>query len=47
MSNFDLLFEKELERFQMGGIIVGDRVRFKKDPTSSEIEEIVVLDPFV
>lgn len=31
MNNFDLLFEKELERFQMGGIIVGDRVRFKKD----------------
>jgi hypothetical protein len=31
MSNFDLLFERELERFQQGGIIVGDRVRFKKD----------------
>jgi hypothetical protein len=31
MSNFDTLFEKELERFQQGGIIVGDRVRFKKD----------------
>lgn len=31
MSNFDILFEKELERFQQGGIIVGDRIRFKKD----------------
>jgi hypothetical protein len=31
MKNFDTLFEKELERFQLGGIIVGDRVRFKKD----------------
>jgi hypothetical protein len=31
MSSFNLLFEKELERFQMGGIIVGDRVRFKKN----------------
>ena len=31
MKNFDTLFEKELERFQLGGIIVGDRIRFKKD----------------
>lgn len=31
MSNFDTLFEKELERFQQGGIVVGDRVRFRKD----------------
>lgn len=31
MSNFNLLFERELERFQQGGIIVGDRVRFKKE----------------
>ena len=31
MSNFDVLFEKELERFQQGGIIVGDRIRFKQD----------------
>lgn len=31
MSNFDLLMERELERFQQGGIIVGDRVRFRKD----------------
>lgn len=29
MSQFDVLFEKELERFQQGGIIVGDRVKFK------------------
>jgi len=31
MSQFDVLFEKELERFQQGGIIVGDRVKFKPD----------------
>ena len=31
MSKFDILLEKELERFQLGGIIVGDRVRFKDD----------------
>jgi hypothetical protein len=31
MKEFDLLFERELERFQQGGIIVGDRIRFKKD----------------
>lgn len=31
MSQFDILLEKELERFQMGGFLVGDRVRFKKD----------------
>ena len=31
MSQFDVLYEKELERFQQGGIIVGDRIRFKKD----------------
>lgn len=31
MSNFDTLFEAELERFQQGGFLVGDRVRFKKD----------------
>ena len=31
MKNFDTLFEKELERFQLGGIIVGDRIRFTKD----------------
>jgi hypothetical protein len=31
MSNFDVLFEKELERFQSGGVIIGDRIRFKED----------------
>ena len=36
MSNFDVLFEKELERFQQGGIIVGDRVCFRKDALSLE-----------
>jgi len=36
MSQFDVLLEKELERFQMGGIIVGDRVRFKQDALQHE-----------
>ena len=36
MKSFDTLFEKELERFQLGGVIVGDRVRFKKDCTKIE-----------
>ena len=31
MSEFDALYEHKLERYQQGGIIVGDRVRFKKD----------------
>ena len=31
MSNFDVLFEKEMEPFQTGGFTVGSRVRFKKD----------------
>jgi len=31
MSNFDMLLESELSRFQCGGFLVGDRVRFKKD----------------
>jgi hypothetical protein len=31
MSNFDTLLEAELERFQQGGFLVGDRVRFKTD----------------
>ena len=31
MNNFDVLLEQELERFQQGGIIVGDRVRFRKN----------------
>jgi hypothetical protein len=31
MNKFDVLFEQELERFQQGGVIIGDRVRFKKN----------------
>ena len=31
MSNFDTLLEAELERFQQGGFLVGDRVKFKPD----------------
>ena len=31
MSEFNKLFEHKLERYQQGGIIVGDRIRFKKD----------------
>lgn len=31
MSNFDTLLEAELERFQQGGFMVGDRVKFKKN----------------
>lgn len=34
MSQFDMLLEKELERFQMGGFLIGDRVKFKKDALS-------------
>ena len=36
MSQFDVLLEKELERFQMGGIIIGDRIRFKGDALKHE-----------
>lgn len=36
MNDFDTLFEKELERFQQGGIVVGDRIRFKKDALKME-----------
>jgi hypothetical protein len=36
MSQFDVLLEKELERFQMGGVIIGDRIRFKKDCLNHE-----------
>jgi len=36
MSNFDVLLEKELERFQTGGFCVGDRVFFRKDALSHE-----------
>jgi hypothetical protein len=31
MSQFDILLEKELERYQSGGYLVGDRVRFRKN----------------
>ena len=30
-TKFDVLFENMLERFQQGGFLIGDRVRFKKD----------------
>ena len=36
MNEFDVLFEKELERYQLGGFLVGDRVRFKKNALSHE-----------
>ena len=29
-SNFDQLFESETARFQQGGYLIGDRIRFKK-----------------
>lgn len=31
MSEFDTLFERALGRFESGGYLVGDRVRFRKD----------------
>lgn len=30
-TKFDVLYENVLERFQQGGFLIGDRVRFKKD----------------
>ncbi len=36
MSQFDVLLEKELERFQTGGFCVGDRVHFVKDALKHE-----------
>jgi len=36
MSNFDTLFEAEAERFQQGGFMVGDRIRFKSDAMKHE-----------
>ncbi len=30
-TKFDVLFENMLERYQQGGFLIGDRVRFKKD----------------
>ena len=35
-TKFDVLFEKLLERYQQGGFIIGDRVRFKKDALKSD-----------
>lgn len=34
MSKFDKLCESEFERFQTGGFMIGDRIRFKKDALS-------------
>lgn len=31
MSSFEQLFESEMERFQQGGYMIGDRIRFKKN----------------
>jgi len=36
MSNFEKLFEAEMERFQQGGFLVGDRIKFKKDALKHE-----------
>jgi hypothetical protein len=36
MSNFDVLLERELERYQQGGFLVGDRIKFKKDALKHE-----------
>ena len=36
MSKFEKLYEAELERFQQGGYLVGDRIRFKKDALRHE-----------
>jgi hypothetical protein len=35
-TKFDVLFENLLERYQQGGLIIGDRVRFRKDALSHE-----------
>ena len=36
MSQFDVLFEAELERYQQGGFLVGDRVKFAKNALKHE-----------
>ena len=36
MSNFDVLLEQELERYQQGGYLVGDRIKFRKNALSHE-----------
>lgn len=35
-TKFDVLYENLLERYQQGGFLIGDRVRFKKDALNSE-----------
>jgi hypothetical protein len=35
-TKFDVLYENMLERFQQGGFLIGDRVRFKKNVLSME-----------
>jgi hypothetical protein len=35
-TKFDVLYEGLLERYQQGGFIIGDRVRFKKDALNSD-----------
>lgn len=35
-NKFDLLFEREVSRFEMGGFLVGDRVRIKKEALKDE-----------
>jgi hypothetical protein len=35
-TKFDVLYENMLERFQQGGFLIGDRVRFKKDILTME-----------
>ena len=35
-TKFDVLFENLLERYQQGGFLIGDRVRFKKDVLTTE-----------
>jgi len=36
MSKFDVLLEQELERYQQGGFLVGDRVKFRKNALKNE-----------
>jgi hypothetical protein len=35
-TKFNVLYENILERYQQGGFIIGDRVRFKKDALNSD-----------
>jgi hypothetical protein len=35
-NKFNLLFEREISRFEMGGFLVGDRVRVKKEALKHE-----------